>query len=222
MRIPLMSMFATSPFDGVKEHTDKIKECAWSFQKAFECYISHECKTFEELREDVNRLESEADAIKRRIRGHLPIGTLMPVSKFQLFHYLREQDGLMDAMQDALDWISCQTEPGIPAELEKDFSHLVNAAIDPIEELCNMIGEARKYFQTYNQKQRAKVKTIIRNLRRMEHEVDTIEDTIKRKVFNLCADPVAVFHLIRLTETIGSIADHAENTGDMMRAMIAR
>jgi hypothetical protein len=35
-------------------------------------------------------------------------------------------------------------------------------------------------------------------------------------------DPVAVFHLIRLTEIIGSIADHAENAGDMMRAMVAK
>jgi hypothetical protein len=28
--------------------------------------------------------------------------------------------------------------------------------------------------------------------------------------------------MIKLTETIGFIADHAENAGDMMRAMIAR
>jgi hypothetical protein len=28
--------------------------------------------------------------------------------------------------------------------------------------------------------------------------------------------------MVRLAEIIGSIADHAENAGDMMRAMIAR
>ncbi len=35
-------------------------------------------------------------------------------------------------------------------------------------------------------------------------------------------DPVAIFHLVRLAEIIGSVANHAENAGDMMRAMIAR
>ncbi len=35
-------------------------------------------------------------------------------------------------------------------------------------------------------------------------------------------DPITVFHMIRVAEYIGSIADHAENAGDMMRAMIAR
>ena len=34
--------------------------------------------------------------------------------------------------------------------------------------------------------------------------------------------PLTVFHMARLAETTGSIADHAENTDDMMRAMVAR
>ena len=42
------------------------------------------------------------------------------------------------------------------------------------------------------------------------------------KVLNMQIDPVTVFHMIRLAETIGSIADHSENAGDMMRAMLAR
>lgn len=222
MRIPLMSMFITSPFEGVREHAEKIKECAYAFQQAFECFISHRCKTFEQFRQDVTRLESEADAIKRRIRGHLPVGTWMPVSKFQLFRYLREQDGVVDAMEDALDWISYRSEPGVPAELEKDVFLLLNAAIDSVEELVTLIDEAQKYFHTYNKKQRVRVKEIIANLRHMEHEADKIEDSIKRKVFHLTEDAIGVYHLVRLMDIIGSIADHVENAGDMMRAMIAR
>ena len=42
------------------------------------------------------------------------------------------------------------------------------------------------------------------------------------QVFSLEKDPIGLFHTIKLAEIIGSIADHAENAGDMMRAMIAR
>jgi uncharacterized protein Yka (UPF0111/DUF47 family) len=49
-----------------------------------------------------------------------------------------------------------------------------------------------------------------------------VEDRLKRRIFEVNLDPVSVFHLIRLVEIIGSIADHAENAGDMMRAMIAK
>lgn len=222
MRLPFLSMFITSPFEGLQEHAQKVKECAWEFQQAIECYVSKQCQTFEELRQQIITLESEADAIKRRIRGHLPIGTLMPVSKFQLFRYLREQDGVLDAVEDTLDWISYRPEPGLPPQLEKDFFLLVDAVIDPIEELSKMVSEARIYFQSYNEAQRVKVKDIIRNLRRQEHDADKLEDTLKSKLFNMDIDAVSIFHLIRLVEYVGSIADHAENAGDMMRAMLAK
>jgi len=222
MRIPFFSMFMTSPFEGLQEHAEKVKECAWAFQQAIECHLAHECQTFEEFRQEIIQLEREADAIKRRIRGHMPKGTLMPVYNFLLFRYLREQDQVLDCVEDTLDWLSYRTEPGIPKELEKDFLILVDAVIDPIEQLSKMVAEARKYFKNYAEDQRVVVKKIIHTLHMMEREADKAEDTIKRKVFNMDIDAVTVFHMVRLSETIGDIANHAQNAGDMMRAMIAR
>ena len=222
MRIPFISMFLTSPFEGLLEHAEKIKECAWAFQQAIECHITDQCERFEEFRKEVDKLESEADAIKRRIRGHLPKGTLMPVDKFELFRYLHEQDKVLDAVEDALDWISFRSEPGIPDALHKDFFLLVDAVMDPVEEMCHMVSDARKYFTNFSEKQRELIKETIHTLRRQEHEADKVEDDIKAKVLNMQIDPVTVFHMIRLAEVIGSLADHAENAGDMMRAMLAR
>lgn len=222
MRIPFLSLFMTSPFEGLQEHAEKIKECTWAFQQAIECHIADQCQSFEKFRLEVDKLESEADAIKRRIRGHLPKGTLMPVDKFELFRYLHEQDKVLDAVEEALDWLSFRTEPGIPKALEKDFYLLVDAVLDPVEEMCRMVSEARTYFKTFSEKQRNVVKKIIHTLRQHEHEADKAEDDIKQKVLNMTIEPVIIFHMIRLAEIIGSIADHAENAGDMMRAMLAR
>ncbi len=222
MRIPFLSLFVSSPFEGLLEHAEKVKECAWAFQQAMECHVSDQCRQFEELRQEVSQLENQADAIKRRIRGHLPIGTLMPVSKFQLFRYLREQDQVLDAVKDALNWISYRSEPGIPEALHKDVFLLVDAVIDPLEELSRMVAGAKRYFETYAEKQRVAVKAIIQEVRAQEHAADKLEAAIKQNVFNMDIDPVTVFHMVRLAEIIGSIADHAENAGDMMRAMLAR
>ena len=222
MRIPFFSMFMTSPFEGLQEHAAKVKECAWAFQQAIECHLADKCQTFEEFRQEVIQMEREADAIKRRIRGHMPKGTLMPVYNFLLFRYLREQDQVLDCVEDTLDWISYRTEPGIPPELEKDFLILVDAVIDPIEQLSKMVVEARKYFKNYSEEQRVVVKKIIHTLHKMEREADQAEDAIKRKVFNMNIDAVTVFHMVRLAETIGDIANHAQNAGDMMRAMVSK
>ena len=167
-------------------------------------------------------MESEADNVKRRIRGHIPKGTIMPIYNFLLFRYLREQDSVLDAFEDALDWISYRFEPGIPLDLHKDFMLLVDAVIDPVEQLSDMLEGARKYFKTYSEEQRIEVKNIIHTLRKKEREADDLEDSIKLKVFNMQTDPVTIFHMVRLAEIIGSVADHTQDSGDMMRAMISK
>lgn len=222
MRIPFSSLFITSPFDALQEHAEKVKEGSWAFQQALECYASSRCDAFEEHRKAVSRCESEADAIKRRIRGHLPKGVLMPVEKFQLFRYLREQDCVMDSVKAAANWLSFRPDDGIPGYAEKDFFLLVDAVIEPVEELVNMITEARVYFKNFSEKQRKKVKEIITHLRELEHEADQREYVLIKNIFNNEKDPLVLPYLVKLAQTIGNIADHAENTADMMRAMLAR
>jgi predicted phosphate transport protein (TIGR00153 family) len=221
MRIPFFSM--TSPFEGLLEHAEKVKECGWAFQQAVECHAAEQCKAFDQYRQDVSKLENEADAIKRSIRGHLPTGTRMPVNQFQLFMYLKEQDHVLDSVEDALDWLSYRRTAAIKKkEIKEALFQLVDAVIEPAEELSHMVAEAKKYFDSYSEKQRNVVKGIIHNLRKREHEADGLEDELKHMIFRLETDPVAIYHLVKLAEIIGSVADHAENAGDMMRAMIAR
>ena len=222
MRIPFISGIQISPFEGLFEHAEKVKECSWAFQQAIECHISAKCDEFAEYRQEVSKLESEADIIKRRIRGHVPKDARMPVSKFELFWYLREQDKVLDSVQDTLDWLSYNVFPVSSEELKKQLYILVESVMEPIEDLSRMVSEAKKYFGNYSEKQRKIVKSIINNIRQREHEADQIEDEFKIKIFSLEKDPIGLFHMIRLAEMIGSIADHAENAGDMMRAMIAR
>lgn len=223
MRIPFMSFFMSSPFEGLIDHAEKVKECVWVFQQALECYMDEEkCKRFEEYREEVNKLESEADAIKRHIRGHIPVGTVLPVAQFQVFQYLKEQDSVLDSVEDVLNWLSYRTDAGLRNEFRQDFLDLVEAVIEPIEQLSRMVTEAKGYFETYSDKQRNAVKSIINNLRRRENEADGLEDALIHKIFTKETDSISLYHMIRLAENIGAIADHAENAGDMMRAMIAR
>jgi predicted phosphate transport protein (TIGR00153 family) len=222
MRFPLFAKHTESPFDALLEHAEKIKECVWAFQQAMECYISEKCMLFEEYKAEVHKLENKADDIKRRIRQDFSSEDKLPISLFQLFMYLKEQDHVLDSVDKSVRWLSYRITPDLPPELEKDFYLLVDSVIEPIEDLSRMVAEAKTYFETYSHKQRKLVKDVIRHIRKREHESDLIEGAMKKKVISIVSDPVAVYHLITLVEYIGSIADHAENSGDMMRAMIAR
>lgn len=220
MRMPFFSQTVELPFEGFQAHAEKVKECAWAFQQAVECYFSPKCEKFGEYLSEIDRLESEADQIKYKVRTNISKSPKMAVDKFQLFMYIGEQDKVLDCVEDCLNWISYRPEQLLPEPLQKDFFDLVDAVIVPIEELSIMVAEAKKYFDTYSERQRNIVKDIINNLHKSEHEADKLEDKLKQNIFTNETNPIEVFHMIEFVQRIGSIANHAENTGDMMRAMI--
>jgi len=148
--------------DTKEDHVfEKIEEIAKQYGK-----IKEECKKFDMLTEQVARLESEADAVKRNIRNHLPRGILMPVDKFQFLQYLGEQDKVLDEVEEALFWLSFRPR-GIPQEVAQDIRHLTEAVTPPIEKLSDLVAMANEYFKSPSEKARKKVKSIIREVKKM-------------------------------------------------------
>ncbi len=221
MRWLLNTLFYRSPFANLQKHADKVKECAKLFKQAAICHIGEDCREFEQLTDQVAKLESEADAIKRNIRNHLPKGILMPVDKFQFFQYLREQDKVLDEVEEALFWLSFRPK-AVPKEISEEFIELVEAVVPPIEKLSDLVEMATEFFRTRSESQRTKMKSLIHDIRQHENEADLLERELKRKIFTEIKEALVVFHLIRLVELVGNIADHAQNASDRMRAMIAR
>ncbi len=222
MRFGLFSLFRESPFTRLQDHAAKVQAGGQLFRTAIQCYLESDCIEFEELHMKVSTLESEADKIKQNIRAHMPKGILLPVDKFQFLWYLREADKVMDAMQDALHWLSYRTTR-VPEPLVDDLLLMVDKAVEVIDQLPAMVSGAIRYFRNFSGRERDNVKQVIHELRQKEFESDQIERKLKSDVFTLTVDdPATTFHLIRLIEYIGEISNHAENAGDMMRAMIAR
>jgi len=221
MPLVFSSLFVKSPFENLQRHADKARECAQLFKEATVCHIGEECKEFDMLTEEVAKLESEADAIKRNIRNHLPRGILMPVDKFQFMQYLREQDKVLDEVEESLFWLSFRPR-SIPEEVSSDILYLVNAVIPTIEKLPDLVALATTFFRHRTDEIRTQMKRIVRDIRHYEREADVLERELKYKIFASIKDALMVFHLIRLVDHIGSIADHAQNASDRMRTMIAK
>ena len=221
MRLLLSSLFIKSPFENLQRHADKVKRCAQLFREATICHIDEKCKDFDMLTEEVAHLESEADAIKRNIRNHLPRGILMPVDKFQFMQYLKEQDNVLDEVEEALFWLSFRPR-SIPPEVSNDILHLVTAVIPTIEKLPDLVSLATQFFKHDSKDLRIKMKSIVRDIRQNEREADVLERDLKYKIFSTIKEALTVYHLVQLVEHIGSIADHAQNASDRMRTMIAK
>jgi hypothetical protein len=220
--LAFLNLFRQSPFPGLTKHAALIREVAPIFRQAFLAYLDDNPEEFETYHNKVTICEDQGDGIKRNIRGHLPRGILMPMDKFQLLWYLREQDKVLDGTQDALHWLSYRNTL-VPDELVDDLLFMVEKVVDVLKSIHPLVEIADHYFQSYSDHHREMVKTAIRQIREYELQSDMLERKLLSDVLSYPFDnPTAAFHLAQLIKFMGDISNHAENAGDMMRAMIAR
>jgi predicted phosphate transport protein (TIGR00153 family) len=222
MRLVLGNLFRSSPLGNTLKHAEKVAQCGPLFLTAVQAYFIGDRDSFELHKEDIREIENEADRMKRNIRAHLPASILMPFDKSVFFTFLREADKVVDCIKNALYWMSYyQLE--LPESIQKDYILLAKEVGDYIGFLPEMVQRGHTYFTSRMEQDREAVKEVIREIRFREKESDDLE---KALFIRLCAEegipPKTFFIMIRLVETTGNIADHLENSADMMRIMIAR
>ena len=222
MRIVLANLLKRSPFENTFKHAVKVAQCGPIFVEAVQAYFKPDRDKFEFLKEEIRDIEAEADRLKRNIRAHLPVSIFMPVEKSVFFTFLREADKVVDCVKNALYWMSYYNLD-LPQDIQRDYVLLAKEVGDYVGFMPEMVLRAHTYFRSRMEQDRVAVKEIIREIRFRETESDDLE---KALFIRLCADegipPKTFFIMIRLVETTGDIADHLENSSDMMRAMIVR
>lgn len=222
MRTFFLNLLRKSPFDGLLKHAECIRRVAPIFKSAFIAYLDESTEEFQEYHNQVSIMEHEGDTIKRNIRGHLPRDILLPMDKFQLLWFLREQDKVLDSVQDAMHWLSYR-KTAIPDEMVDDFLLMVEKVIDVLNAVYPLVLTAKNYFDSFSEHHRELVKKAIAQIRELELQSDQVERKLLGDLFVYpFEDPTSAFHLVRLVEFMGNISNYAENAADRVRVMIAR
>ncbi len=223
MRIPLLGLIGgRSPMDGLLEHYAQIEAAMSLIQESLLCYIGggSACKDFLVLKEELDNHEETADKIKRNIRNHLPRGLFMAVDKTLFINYTRAQDNILDAAQDALDWLNIHD-----VKLSEPFRgsglSLVEEAVRTVELLKPALEGTVKLVHT-DTMNRQEVKEKYRAVRAQHKLVRRQKSLMFRELFNQDRDFKAVFQLLHFFEHMHEMSHNAENCADMLRAMIAR
>ncbi len=223
-RAPIGKVMRKSPFDGLMEHAGKVRECITALDGALSAFESGNMDEFRKMKVKVEELEDEADRIKSNIRNHLPKSVWMPVDKGFFLMALSEQDSILDYAEDAVIWIDLRGKP-LPDVLKEDFIRLQRTVVQTVKEFEKAVNNMKHVVESsFSEKEREETKEYIYNVHKYEHESDIIERETTKKIFSLEGniDAVGIWHLVKLVEILGNIANHAENASDRIRAMIAK
>lgn len=224
MRMPVANTLRKSPFEGLYLHAEKVKECIATLDEALRAYCDEDYDNFHIQSKKVIELEGEADQIKGNIRNHLPRFIFMPVDKADFLMLLREEDQILDYAEDTAIWLDFRHTP-IPDSIKGDFMAHADKVVECVEVLQKVMQNVRDLLETsFSRKEREQTKKLIHEIHKKEYEADLLERDLTKKIFALETelDPVSIFHLVKVVDIIAQIANHAENAGDRIRAMIAK
>ncbi len=224
MRSIIGALFRKSPFEGLHKHMQKVRECCDQLQPLMEAFISGDRDLIRQKTKEISDLEHEADIIKNDIREHLPHRLLMSVDRSDILHFLNQEDAVADSIEDIARLIEMR-ETSVPSELKGELMELVDRVMNVITSLELATSEIKNLTQSsFSRKEEKKVSDLIKRIDRSEYEADIVQQRSARKLFSLedKTDLLSMVLLMKIMGELGSVADHAQNTGDRLRGIIAR
>ncbi len=223
LRVPFFGMLSPkAPLDGLVVHYKPIALAMDQLEEALQCYLEGEglCQSFINIVTKVDKLEDEADKIKRSIRNHLPRGLFMPVDKTLFFQYTRSQDNILDACQEALNWLGMRPVT-VDEEQRKGLYLLQSEAIATVGQLEPALNAAIGLIHGVSLDRQA-TKERMRDVRRQHKKVWQEKCRLTSKIYSSDMDFKDIHQLLHFVQRLFDMSHNAETCADLLRAMIAR
>ena len=224
MRSIMGALFRKSSFEALHRHMLKVKECCNQLQPLMEAFVSGDRELVRQRIKEISDLEHEADIIKNEIREHLPHRLLMSVDRSDILHFLNQEDAVADSIEDIARLIEMR-EMSVPSELKGEIMELVDKVMHTITALELATSEIKALTQSsFSREKEEKISELIKRIDRSEFEADLVQQRCARKLFSLenKIDLLSIVILMKIMVELGTVADHAQNTAERLKGIIAR
>ena len=219
----LANIFGTSPVMPLEKHVGLAYKCTRQLIPFFEAVIADEWDTALSIRGDIERLEHEADDLKKEIRLHLPKSLFMPVPREDLLELLLVQDKMANRTKD-VSGIVVGRRMSIPPQIADEFLTLVNRSVDASKQARKSVRELDELFTSgFRGAEVTLVSELIEELDRIETDTDDREAELRAALFVVESElePVNVMFLYTVIGLIGEIADMAERVGRRLELLLS-
>ncbi|KPJ74197.1 MAG: hypothetical protein AMK72_04820 [Planctomycetes bacterium SM23_25] len=220
----IKELFGQSPFGPLVEHTKKVHECVKLVEPLSQALMKGDDEEIHRLQDRVSKLEYEADVIKHEIREQLPRRYFLPVGRDELENFLRCQDKIADSVQDFAVVLFIR-KTRVHPELKDLFLEFVEQVLKVSNTLNEAAVELQNLAETaFGGAEAASVLDQISGLGEQEWNADRMQRRLSRKIYSLEheLDPVTILFYDKMLHTLSRVANEAENTGDLLRAMILK
>jgi len=148
----------------------------------------------------------------------------MPVDKGKFMWALREQDKILDHAENLVRMLDMR-HTKVPKELQDVFIEHAKLVMKTVEAMEEAVENVRDLVETsFVKREREQTKELVRKVHEYEWKADQKKYEATQGIYKLekKLNPTDVYHLLKISDWIDDIADHAENVADWLRSMIAK
>lgn len=187
----------------IESFWDTIGQAALVFRAGTRDFFERKFDRMAVRLQEIDRLEAEADSLRRTIKHEMYAQMLIPESRGDVLALLETSDNAIDRTKKILNSLDIE-KPDVPASMVGDFIELSSVSASAVEE---MVKATRAFFKDIKI-----VNDFINKVYFYEHEADKLEEHIKRKAF--ATDEISELsrrvQLRYFAEKISMLSDDAE------------
>ncbi len=219
----LANIFGSSPVKPLEKHIDISYRCARELRGFFAAAVKGNWSKARKVRAEIERLEHEADNLKKKIRLHLPKSLFMPVPREDLLELLLVQDKIANRTKD-VSGLVVGRELQIPAEISEQFLDFVDRNVDAAKQARKSVRELNDLFTAgFRGAEVVLVAGMIEKLDRIETDTDEKQAALRASLFAIekSLDPIDAIFMYQVIELTGEIADMAERVGRRLELLLS-
>ena len=219
----LANIFGSSPVQPLEKHIDISYCCAKQLRAFFRAVVKDDWDTATSVRSEIERLEHEADDLKKAIRLSLPKSLFMPVPRQDLLELLLVQDKIANRTKD-VSGIVIGRRMLIPAEIAEQFLDFVDRNVDAAKQARKSVRELDDLFTVgFRGAEVDLVTALIEELDRIETDTDDKQAALRAALFKIerDMDPIDAVFMYKVIELTGEIADMAERVGRRLELLLS-
>lgn len=219
----LANIFGSSPVRPLEKHMGIAYRCAKQLPEFFAAAAEGNWEQAEAVREEIKRLEHEADALKKKIRLGLPKSLFMPVPREDLLELLLVQDKIANRTRD-ISGIVLGRKMQIPAEIAAQFLEFVDRNVDAAKQARKSVRELDELFTAgFRGAEVDLVGAMIEELDQIETDTDGKQALLRAALFAIedTLNPVQAMFMYKVIELTGEIADMAERVGRRLELLLS-
>jgi hypothetical protein len=219
----LANIFGKSPVVPLEKHIGIAYQCAKQLHAFFAAAVSGNWNKAGKARAAIEKLEHDADDLKKEIRLNLPKSLFMPVPREDLLELLLVQDKIANRTKD-VSGIVMGRKMQIPAAIADQFLEFVDRNIDAAKQARKSVRELDELFTSgFRGAEVTLVTQLIEELDSIETDTDDKQASLRAALFEIeqSLDPVDAIFMYKVIELTGEIADMAERVGRRLELLLS-